>query len=352
LTRALRALASISLLVVVAAACARPGSSAAGSTTPLDLYGANPSLADVQSLLGDSNWWPGPPSFGVRPLDSTSLPFAQKFHVTTRFAHIGTAETLDIEYALWNSTTSATTALTNIQTVFGTSTAGTKVGDQVLYYGQRSSSGPAPFGTLTVVRIGASVTTIILSLKDAFPTVSQLGKIAVKATSRLRDVLNGKVHVSPLPTSDAAMLPPPGPDLTLLGSMKLPVEAFVVMSGTAAPDALAGILHAAGADTIVFGDYALDNDTRMEVRAGLFNFPSSQQASGWVDALRGSSIPDQQGIATFYDNGSGQYFSLFTAGTKAALLVCRSAVIGEAASRACESPLSRVAPAWQLSLTG
>jgi hypothetical protein len=27
-------------------------------------------------------------------------------------------------------------------------------------------------------------------------------------------------------------------------------------------------------------------------------------------------------------------------------------VIGEAASRACESPLSRVSPAWQLSLTG
>jgi hypothetical protein len=338
------------MVAAVAAACARPGSSTSAAT-PLDLYGANPSLADIQSLLGDSTWWPGPPSFGVRPLDSTSLPIAQKFHVTTRFAHIGTAETLEIEYALWNSTSSATTALTNIQTAFGTPTTGPKVGDQVLYYGQRSA-GPAPFGTLTVVRIGASVTTIVLSLKDAFPTVAQLGKIASKATSRIRDALNGKVHVSPLPTSDVAMLPPPGPDLTLLGSTKLPVEAFVVMSGSAAPDALAGILHAAGADTIVFGDYALDNDTRMEVRAGLFNFPSSQQATAWVEALRGSSIPDQQGIATFYDNGSGQYFSLFAAGTKAALLVCRSAVIGEAASRACESPLSRVSPAWQLSLTG
>jgi hypothetical protein len=345
-------MASAALLVVVAAACARPGSSAASSATPLDFYGANPSLADVQSLLGGSDWWPGPPSFGVRPLDATSVPFAQKFHVTTRFAHIGTAETFEIEYALWSSASTATTSMTDLQTAFGTSATGPKVGDQVLYYGQRSSSGPAPFGTFTVVRIGASVTTIILSLKDAFPPVSLLGKIATKVTARLRTVLNGKVHVSPLPTSDAAMLPPPGPDLTLLGSTKLPVEAFVVMSGSAAPDALAGILHAAGADTIVFGDYALDNDTRMEVRAGLFNFPTSQQAGAWIDALRGSSIPDQQGIATFYDSGSGQYFSLFTAGTKAALLVCRSAALGEAASRACESPLSRVAPAWQLSLTG
>lgn len=351
MTSALRSVACIALLGLVAVACARPGSGAGGSATPLDLYGANPSVAEVQSLLGDSSWWPGPPSFGVRPLDVTSVPVAQKFHVTTRFAHIGTAEMLEIEYALWNSASAATTSLTSIQTGFGTSATGPKVGDQVLYYGQRTQ-GAAPFGTLTFVRIGASITTIILTQKDAFPTVTKLGKIASKVTSRLRDVLNGKVHASPLPTSDAAMLPPPGPDLTLLGSTKLPVEAFIVMSGSASPDALAGILHAAGADTIVFGDYALDNDTRMEVRAGLFNFGSSQQASGWIDALRGSSIPDQQGIATFYDNGSGQYFSLFTAGTRAAMLVCRSAAAGEAASRACESPLSRVAPAWQLSLTG
>jgi hypothetical protein len=131
------------------------------------------------------------------------------------------------------------------------------------------------------------------------------------------------------------LLPPPGPDLTLLGSAKLPVEVFVVMTGTASPDALAGILHTSGVDTIVFGDYALDNDTHMEVRAGLFNFTSSQQATAWVDALRGSSGLDPSGIASFYDNTSGQYFSLLTAGSKAAILICRS-----------------TAPAWQLALAG
>lgn len=279
------------------------------------------------------------------------MPVREKFHVLTRFEHIGTAESFDIEYTLWDSSSSATTLMTNAQAALGTSVTGPKVGDQVLYYGSMGS-GAAPYVTETLIRIGPTVTTIALGLKDAFPPVSKLGKIASKVTARLKDLLAGKVHVSPLPTSDTSMLPPPGPDLTLLASTKLPIEAFVVMSGSASPDAVAGILHAAGADTIVFGDYALDRDTRMEVRAGLFNFNSTQQASAWVEALRGSSIPDQQGIATFYDNGSGQYFSLFTAGTKAALLVCRSAAAAEAASRACESPLSRVAPAWQLSLTG
>jgi hypothetical protein len=350
LTRSLRALALTALVAVVAVACARPGT-VTTNATPLDFYGANPSLADVRSLLGDNNWWPGPPSFGVRPLDSSSMPVNEKFHVVTRFAHIGTAESFEIEYTLWDTSATATTQMTNVQSAFGTSVTGPKVGDQVLYYGSMGS-GAAPYVTETFVRVGAVVTTIVLSLKDAYPSVSKLGRVASKVTSRLKDVLSGRVHVSPLPSTDASMLPPPGPDLTLLGTANLPIEAFVVMTGSSSPDALAGILHSSGVDSIVFGDYALDNDTHMEVRAGLFNFASAQEASAWVDALRGSSGLDQNGIATFYDNGSGQYFSLLTAGTKAAMLVCRSTSSVEAASRACELPLSRVAPAWQLSLSG
>lgn len=346
----MRALACVALLAVVAGACAKPGSTTAGAK-PLDFYGANPSLADVRTLLGADSWWPGPPSFGVRPLDSSSMPFNEKFHVITRFVHIGTAETFEIEYTLWATTASATTFMTNAQSAFGTSVTGAKVGDQVLYYGSQGT-GAAPYITETFVRTGAIVTTIVLSLKDAFPTVSKLGKIATKVTSRLKDVLSGKVHVSPLPTDEASMLPPPGPDLTLLGSAKLPIEVFVVMLATASPDALAGVLHAAGVDSILFGDYALDNDTHMEVRAGLFNFNTPAQATAWLDALRGSSSLDPNGIANFYDNPSGQYFSLLTSGSKAAVLVCRSTSSVEAASRACESPLYRVAPAWQLSLAG
>jgi hypothetical protein len=340
----------IVLLAVVTAACTR--SPAAGSNArPMDLYGANPSLADVRSLLGDSNWWPGPPSFGVRPLDSAAMSFREKFHVITRFAHIGTAETLDIEYMLWDSTSSATTQMTNAQAAFGTSVTGQKVGDQVLYYGSQTP-GAAPYGTVTFVRVGQIVTTITLSLKDGFPNVAKLGKIASKVTSRLKDVLAGKVHGSPLPINDEALLPPRGPDITLLGSLTLPIEAVVVMLGFASPEVLANVLHSTGVDNIVFGDYVLDNDTHMEVRAGVFNFVSAQEATTWIDELRGGYNLDQNGIATFYDPGSGQYFSLFASGTRAAILVCRSTSSVEAASRSCESPLSRVGPAWVLSLNG
>jgi len=346
----MRLIAVIALVTITLGACTR-SSSTGSHAQPMDLYGANPSLADVRSLLGDINWWPGPPSFGVRPLDSASMSFREKFHVVTRFSHIGTAETLDIEYALWDSTSSATTQMTNAQGAFGTSVTGPKVGDQVLYYGSQTS-GAAPYGTVTFVRVGQVVTTITLNLKDGFPAVAKLGKIASTVTSRLKDVLSGKVHVSPLPVSDESLLPPRGPDITLLGSLTLPVEAVVVMLGFASPEVLANVLHGTGIDNIVFGDYVLDNDTHMEVRAGLFNFVTSQEATTWVDELRGSYNLDQNGIATFYDVGSGQYFRLFATGTKAAILVCRSTSEVEAASRSCESPLSRVGPAWQLSLSG
>jgi hypothetical protein len=346
----LRLIGTVALFAVVASACTIRPSTASGNAQPSELYGANPTLADVRSLLGDSNWWPGPPSFGVPPLDSATAPFNEKFHVVSRFTHLGTAETLEIDYALWNSTTSATTQMTNIQSAFGTSATGAKVGDQALYYGSKTS-GAAPWGTVTIVRIGQIVTTITLSLKDAFPSVAMLGRIATKVTSRLKDVLSGKVHVSPMPVSDELLLPPKGPDLTLLGSAVLPIEAVVVMLGFESPEALANILHTSGVDSIVFGDYALDVDTHMEVRAGVFNFTTSQDAVTWVDELRGSNPFDPNGIATFYNPGSGEYFSLFTAGTKAAILVCRSTSDAEAASRACELPLSRIGPAWILGLT-
>ncbi|MGH7765574.1 MAG: hypothetical protein ACREOM_14275, partial [Candidatus Dormibacteraceae bacterium] len=168
--------------------------------------------------------------------------------------------------------------------------------------------------------------------------------------SRLKTVLAGKVQASPLPASDSSLLPPPGPDMTLLGSVRLPIEAVVVMLGFASPESLSGLLRSDNVDSILFGDYALDNDTHMEVRAGVLDFSTTQNANDWIDTLRGTATVDSTGIATFYDDASGQYFSLFTAGTKGALLVCRSTSSVEAASRSCESPLSRVAPAWQLNL--
>jgi hypothetical protein len=345
-----RVLAAVTALVVVAGACARsnPGTV---SAQPLDLYAAEPTLADVRTMLGDSSWWPGPPSFGVRPLDTASMPLSQRFVVIQRFVHIGTAETFDVELALWSTTAAASTQMTNVQTAFGSSTSGPKVGDQVLYYGSQVTGG-APYLTETIVRVGQIVVAISWARKDAFPKVAQMGKNATKVVAKIKDLIAGKVHGTTLASTDTALLPAAGLDVTLLGSAKIPVEAALVMLDLPALEAVAQTLHLGGVNDIVFADYALDNDTHMEVRAVVFKFQSAKDAIAWVDLLRGAYPLDQDGVASFYDPSHGDYKFLLSSGTQGGLLICRSTSAAEAASRSCEAPVSRVAAAWKLNLGG
>ena len=338
------------VLAVVAGACTKSSGSATNAQ-PIDLYAAEPSLADVRSMLGDSNWWPGPPSFGVRPLDAASMPLQQRFTIIQRFVHIGTAETFDVEFALWATTSAATTQMTNIQTAFGTSASGPKVGDQALYYGSQLSGG-APYATETIVRIGQIVVALSWARKDGFPKVAQMGKNATKVVARVKDLIAGKVHGSALPTTDSALLPAAGLDLTTLGSARIPVEAALVMLDLPALEAMAQILHGGGVSDIVFADYALDTDTHMEVRAAVFKFQAARDATAWLDLLRGAYPLDQDGVASFYDGSHGDYQFLLASGTQVGLLICRSTSSVEAASRSCEAPVSRVASAWKLNLAG
>ena len=340
----------VAMVALLSSACTR-GIAGTTNAQPLDLYAAAPTLADVRSLLGDSNWWPGPPSFGVRPLDSAYTPAQEKFSVVQRFVHIGTAETFDVELALWATISAATTQMTTVQTDLGTSVTGPKAGDQVLYYGSQITGG-APYATSTIVRVGQIVVAISWTLKGAFPSVAQLGKIAVKVASRVKDLIAGKVHGSALASTDSALLPPASLDMTLLGSARIPIEAAVVMIDSPSLESLAQAFHSNGVDDIVFGDYALNDDTHMEVRASAFQFPAAQDATAWLDLVRGTYPLDQDGIAAFYDPSLGEYYFLFAAGTQAGMLICRSTSSVEAASRACEAPLSRVAPVWKLSLGG
>jgi len=349
LTRSLslRVLAMVAMAAIAVPACTR--SSGSSNAKPSDFYAAAPKLEDVRMLMGDDNWWPAPPSFGVRPLNADSTPPDERFSFTLRYLHIGTVETVIVDYIMWNTSSAATTRMNNIQSALGTSATGPKVGDQVLYYGSQIS-GAAPYETTSYVRVGQAMAVVLWARKDGYPTVNQLGKLAAKFTSRLKDLLAGKIRSTPAPTSDVALLPPAGMDITLLGTARIPIEAAVLMLGFASPEAVAKIFHDSGVDDFVYGDYALDTDTHMEVRALLFEFSSQAAATSWIDAIRGSSQLDAEGIFSTYYDVSGQYYFAFSSGTKAALLNCLSTSPSEAASRACEAPLARQAVTWKLSL--
>ena len=337
------------MLAIVVSACTRGVSTGSSSTTiqPADLYIAMPPVSDVRTLLGDDGWWAGPPMFGVRPLDVASMPFNQKFSVGENYVHVGSAEMFTVGYEVWNDTPAAKSHMTTVQSALGTSAvAGPKVGDQAIYYGSQAS-GAAPFQTVTIVRVGQVVALIGLDLKDGFPKVAQLGKIAAKVVSRLKDAMSGKVSSTPLSTPDAALLPPANLDITMLGSTRISVEAALVMIDAPSFDALAQTLRGSGVSDVVFGDYALNSDTHMEVRAAVFTFSTAKNASDWVSGLRGSTPAGELGL---YDDAHSWYIFPFVAGTSAALLICHSTGDTEAASRACETPMSRVTSVWKLSL--
>jgi hypothetical protein len=343
----------VALLALVAfgTSCATLGSTTFNAK-PADLYTVVLNQSDVRTLLGDDNWWVGTPTFGVLPLSAATTASTVKFTISQSYIHMGTAEQLFARYTVYDKTSSATTVMTDYQNAYGTSPTSPKVGDQVLYYGLQGNGG-APFATRTFVRVGQVVVQLAWSRKDSLPTVAQLGRIATKFTAGLKDL--SKLH-SKAASVDATLLPPPGLDITLLGSTQLPVESFVVMILAALPDPILALMRRGGIGQFAYADYALNNDTQMEVQTGLLTFPTAADAADWANTFS-PGTPDQNGIGGAYipiggTPAAGVYHYVFSSGIYGALLVCKSSIDGEAATRECEEPLKATALAWKLSLGG
>jgi hypothetical protein len=339
------------VLVIALTSCTR---GTGFSARPVDVYAGAPTQSDVRSLFKDSTWWEGPPSFDVLPLDSATMPFTQKYSVTQQFIHLGTSEQLFIRYTVYDTTASATTQMTNITTAFPNNPTSPKVGDAVVYNVQQGSGG-APFVTQTFVRLGQVIVAIIWSLKDtAQLTVQQLSRTAGLIVDHLKNVQAGKVHASSQ-AIDQKQLPPPGLELTLLGAAKLPAEAWVVMTKTSIPGTFFDLIKQVGVSTITYGDYALNNDTHMEVQSAMLQFPSPDDAIQWATTFA-PGTPDQAGIASAYlptggTPAAGEYMYIFVAGQYGGMLICKPSIDGEAATRECEGPMEATAISWKLALS-
>ena len=312
-----------------------------------------PTQDDVRKLMGDSSWWSGAPSFEVRPLNAETTFPTERYSVSQLFIHLGTAEEMIARYTMFDKTSSASSAMGDLQNFYGSSVNGPKVGDQVLYYGSGGTGG-APYITRTFVRVGQVMLTLLWSRKDTGTTVQMLGRNAKKFADPLKNL--AKVHA---PTSEVrpTSLPPPGLDITLLGTTNLPVESFVVMSRTGMPDYVQSLMRDSGVSTFPYGDYALNNDTHMEVQTALLKLVSPEQATAWAKAFGPSQQPDADGIFMGYiptggTPAAGIYIFTFAAGQYGGFITCKSSIDGEAASRECEDPVHNTAVAWKVALQG
>jgi hypothetical protein len=351
------------LVVLAAAACRSPfPSGSGGSARIVDVYAAGPSPSDASRLLGGGEWWTSAPTFAQRPLNAASMSSSIRYQVIRRFGNVGTAESWKVTYTEFDGSSSATTVITNIQNNAGTGVSGPNVGDKALYYGQEltqtsgSSQGGAPFETLTIVRSGAFLIESTWDRKDGFPAVAQLGRIASTLVTRLKDAVSGKIKGKIISTDDISTLPPPNAAMTLLGAVRLPVQAVPLMLNAAAPTAVLNLFTTLSITDFVYGDYALDEDTHMEVQTATFKFSSDSDASSVFDVFRSGDTPDANGLVKQYNDstGPGQYDVEFVSGSYMGLMICRSTAedSNEAASRACETPIEVVSAAWAATLKG
>jgi len=360
LTNAVRTLALVGVLAVIGSACSLRslGSSSSSVTKPPDLFAASPTAADANSLLGGGNWWTAAPTFQLKPLDDASFPPLVQYMLIRRFANLGTTEVWRVRYFQFDNSTDATTAMTANTTQFGTGISGKKVGDQVLYAQTKVSTevdSGAPYEALTIIRVGSVLIESILLKGDGFPSSDRQGKVADKLASGVSKALAGKIHGTSLSASELATLPPPNPYITLLGAVRLPIEAWPLMIDFATPTVLVNAFKADQMNEFVFGDYVLDSDTHMEVLASVLAFPSADEASQVFNAFKGTNALDSNGVLPFYNDALGQYEYFVLSGPRLGLLICKSTAelqAPEAASRACEKPLETVAGAWPAAFSG
>lgn len=340
------------LLVGVTAASCAPASGGQSSARPADLYAIVPTQANVRTLMGDSTWWGGPPSFEVLPLNAQRLDVHVKFGVFAPFLHLGTDEQLGVRYTIYDKSSSASSAMSDLQAIYSGAPTTPKVGDQVVYTVEGGMGG-APFRYLTFVRSGQVLMQVIWTRKDHDVKINTLAKVARAFVDPLKNL--GKVRATPTPV-DPNLLPPPGLDITMLGSANLPLESITVMLGSALPDTVYALLKGDGATTFAYGDYALNNDTHMEVQTAVLQFPSSATATEWATNLA-PGAPDDRGIASGYvpvgsTPAAGVYRYVFAQGSYVGIIICKSSISGEAASRECEDPSERTALGWKAGLAG
>lgn len=336
----------VALLLV--AGCTRGNNSSSGGT-PDQIYAAGPSTDDVRSSLGSDTWWPSTPSFQIRPLGLPTLPDNVRFDITQHFVHVGSSEQLIAEYQVWDTSTNAGLIFSFTQNN-ATTVSGPKVGDASFYVNNRTPTDTSLYDTIALVRVGSVIMTIQLSRGQGYVPTSDMGRLAKKLVTKLKASLAGKVKPSPLPSNDQQLLLPLGMDVTLAAAVRLPIQAAVELLGASSPQDVSDSFTSRGVNDFLYGDYALNADLNMEVRAVVFTFSSPSDASSWIDLAIGKSNLDASGVASGYAASIGEYYAFILAGSHVGMLFCNSLSQFEAASRACESPMGRLITSWQPAL--
>lgn len=348
-----RLLAVALVVLPILAGCGRP-KAAAPPPSMATIAASRVTLTDISPVLTDAgNWWVNAPTYNVRPLNSATFGEENRYGVSQGFYHVGTREELSVDFEVYSSASYVSALIAINKALNGNGSSGPKEGDQVLYYNHKLAGGPAPYVNEAVVQVGQIIVNVVWTHVDAYASTNAVGKIAGKAVSRLKDAQSRRIKASPAPQLDSRLLAPLGPDLTLLGSDRLPVEVIPAILFSASPQMVVDdFKKTLGATDFVYGDYALNLDTRMEVLTAGFQFQNSNGAQVLMSAIFSSGDMIGPGEGLLYDPATEQYIGGLGQGNRAVLIFCKSTEPSEAASRSCEAPLVHLIQGWKPGLNG
>lgn len=278
------------------------------------------------------------------------MPDQVRFDITQHFIHVGSSEQLIADYQVWNTTSNANLFFTFNQSNASTVT-GPKVGDASYYTNSRGPTDTSLYDTTAVVRVGSVIMSLAVSRGEGYVSTTDMGKLAKLMVTKLKSSLSGRLKPTPLPSSDQQLLLPLGTDVTLAAAVRLPIEAAAELLGASSPQDVTDSFSSRGVSDFLYGDYALNADLNMEVRAVVFTFSNAVDATSWIDLAIGKSNLDANGVASGYAQSIGEYYAFILAGPHIGMLFCNSLSPYQAASRACESPMGRLIGSWQTRLS-
>lgn len=359
--RAGAAAAALALLAAAAALAAAPGGSASPTpgqarVTDEDLLAAGLQWSDVRGAM-PPGWWPEFPQFnsGLEPGRRTARVVATSYVFVSPDFGRATDDRVVSAVSLLPSRAAADADYRRLRARDGGSTvAGPAVKADRWRYSRVEGKGSVT--TTLRWQIGPFVGRVSGTTFSG-PSPESLARLFAPVGARVARLRAGTFRSRPLTVKEQQLLPPvsmaPGP---VMGTARVPVEAWAVADTSGRPLAARDKLRAGGVGSLLLRRFALRGAAGSVVEAVLFSFSSPEAARTWAEEFAGSwqgkpgtLDPGATGDVSAFTSNNGEFYELqFAQGRYVADISC-FAPFGKPAP-ACEAATRRLAERWYAAL--
>lgn len=363
--RAATAVAILSLLAIAATVTAAGARSTAPAApkpvkiTDEDLLAANLQWSDVRQAL-PSGWWPQLPLFnsGLEPgHEEARIAITTYVWVSPNFRRVTDDEVVS-SVVLLPSRAAANAYYRDAMARDGGSTvAGPAVKADRWRYSRVERNGDVA-GTLRW-QIGPFVGRVTVTTFSG-PDPDTLAKLFAFVADRVAGLRAGTFRSKPLSVAEQRLLPASSPGLgRILGTARLPIEAWASIDTSGKPFETLGRLQAGGVKNLLLRRFVTRGVPGNVIEVVLFPFADARGARSWaqqfVNGVRGGSSaldPGATGSLSAFTSSKGDLYELqFAQGRYVGDVACFTPY-SQKVARACETLTRLVAERWYAALGG